>query len=38
MYNVLIWAVKTGIVGIAPTLGRPRKTECCSVHEYGGVL
>jgi hypothetical protein len=38
MYNVLIWAVKTEIVAIAPTLGRPRKTECCSVQEYGGVL
>ena len=38
MYNVLIWVVKTEIVGIAPTLGRPRKTKYCSVQEDGGVL
>jgi hypothetical protein len=28
VYKVPIWAVKTEIVAIAPTLGRPRKTEC----------
>jgi hypothetical protein len=38
MYKVVIWAVKTEIVGIAPALGLQHKTECCPVKEYGGVL
>jgi len=37
MYKVLIWVVKTEIVGIAPALGLQHMTECCPVKEYGGV-
>jgi hypothetical protein len=37
VYKSPIWAVKTEIVGIAPALGLPCKTDCCPVQENGGV-
>jgi hypothetical protein len=38
VYKMPIWAVKTEIVGIAPTLGQQRRTECGAVKEYGEAL